>query len=64
MGAGPIWAAGPSAATPRNIDLALYLCPFGQGQRVLDVDAQITNGALDLGVAEKDLNGAKIARSL
>ena len=39
----------------------LHLGAFGKGKRVLDVDAKITNGALDLCMAEQDLHGAQIA---
>jgi hypothetical protein len=39
----------------------LHLGAFGKGKRVLNVDAKIANGALDLRVAEQDLHGAQIA---
>jgi hypothetical protein len=35
-----------------------------QQQRVLDIDAEISNSILDLGVAEQDLNGADVTRRL
>ena len=42
----------------------LHLRAFGKCERILDVDAQVTNGALDLRVAEQDLHGAQVARPL
>jgi hypothetical protein len=37
------------------------LSAFCQGQRVLDIDAKITDGILDLRVAEQDLHRPKVA---
>ena len=37
---------------------------FGDRERVLDLNAEILNGTLDLGVAEEDLDGAQIAGTL
>jgi hypothetical protein len=42
----------------------LHLSALGEGERILYVDAQIANGALDLGVAEQDLHSAQVARLL
>jgi len=42
----------------------LHLGAFGKGKRVLDVDAKIANGALNLRVAEQDLHGSQIAGGL
>ena len=40
------------------------LSAFGQFQSVLDVNAQVAHRAVDLGMAEKDLNGAEVASRL
>ena len=40
------------------------LRPLREGQGVLDVDTEIPNGVLDLGMAEKDLHGAQVAGCL
>jgi hypothetical protein len=40
----------------------LHLCAFSERERILDVDAQIPNGALDFRVAEQDLHGAQVGR--
>jgi hypothetical protein len=37
----------------------LYLCAFSERGRILDVDAQVPNGALDFRVADKDLHRAQ-----
>jgi hypothetical protein len=37
---------------------------FGQFQSVLHVNAQVAHRAVDLGMAEKDLNGAEVASRL
>lgn len=42
----------------------LHLRALSEGERVLDVHAQIANGALDLRVAEQDLHSAQVARLL
>ena len=42
----------------------LYLRAFSERERILDVDAEVPNGALDFRVAEQDLHGAQIARLL
>ena len=39
----------------------LYLRALSEGERILDVNAQIADGALDLRVAKQDLHGAQIA---
>ena len=31
----------------------LHLCALGEGERILDVDAEIADGAFDLRVAER-----------
>jgi hypothetical protein len=42
----------------------LHLRAFSKCERILDVDPQVPNGALDLRVAEQDLHGAQAARQL
>ena len=42
----------------------LHLRALSEGERILYVDAQIANRALDFRVAEQDLNGAKVTRLL
>jgi len=42
----------------------LYLRALGESERILDVHAQVPNGALDLRMAEQDLHGAQVARLL
>ena len=42
----------------------LYLRAFSERERILDVDAQVPNGALDFRVAEQDLHSAQVARLL
>jgi hypothetical protein len=39
----------------------LHLRALSKDERILDVNAQIANGALDLRVAKQDLHGAQIA---
>jgi hypothetical protein len=45
----------PSAAGP------LDLCALGPRQGIFNVDAEISHGALDLGVAKKDLHRFEVA---
>ena len=59
----PIMARSSSTLTPRNSRM-LHLCAFSERERILDVDAQVSNGALDFRVAEQDLHGAQVARLL
>src|ERR1700722_362869 len=42
----------------------LHLCAFGERERILYIDAQIANGALDFRVAEQDLHRAQVASLL
>ena len=42
----------------------LHLRPLRECERVLDVNAQVPDGALDLRMAEQDLHGAQVARLL
>src|SRR5260221_14064692 len=44
----------------RGAHQTLHLCAFGEGERILYVDAQIANGTLDLRVAEQDLHGTQV----
>ncbi len=39
------------------------LDPLGENQSILDSDIEIANRCLDLGKPEKDLSGARFARS-
>jgi hypothetical protein len=41
----------------------VHLCAFGEGERILDVDAEITNGALDRRVAQP-IRGFSLKRFL
>lgn len=40
---------------------ALYFNGFGDGQRILEFNAQVPDRTVHLGVAEKELNGSKIS---
>ena len=42
----------------------LYLRAFSDCERILDVDTEVPNGALDFRVPEQDLHGTQIARLL
>ncbi len=42
----------------------LHLRAFSKGERILDVDAQIANRALDLRMTEQNLHGAQVTRLL
>ena len=42
----------------------LYLRAFSESERILDVDTEVPNAALDFRVAEQDLHGTRIARLL
>lgn len=44
-------------APPRCSDVDL----FGDGKRVIDLDAEVSDGALHLGVAKEQLNRPEIA---
>ena len=46
-----------SALMSSDLDL------LGYGEGIIDIDAQVSNGALDLGVAEQELNGSKVPGS-
>jgi len=48
----------PRRAVTSELDL------LGEGEGVLDLDAEIRDGALDLGVDEQKLDGAQIAGAL
>jgi hypothetical protein len=37
---------------------------LGKNERILDIDAEIPDGRLDLGVAKKNLHRSQIARPL
>ncbi|VTZ50524.1 hypothetical protein MPC4_250032 [Methylocella tundrae] len=40
----------------------LQFYALGEGQRILDVDAEIANSALDLRVTEQDLDSPQVSR--
>ncbi len=42
----------------------LHLGALGKGERILDVNTEIANGALDLRMAEQDLHSAQVASLL
>ena len=42
----------------------LYLRAFSKRERILDIDAQVSNGSLDFRVAEQNLHGTQVARLL
>jgi hypothetical protein len=46
-------------AAPENLDLDL----LGNCERVINIDAEISDGALDLGMAQQELDGTEVARS-
>ena len=48
------------SALPRFSDVDL----LGYGKRVIDLDSEITDCTLDLGVAQQELNRSKISRFL
>jgi hypothetical protein len=57
--------ASPEAVKPRELAVgALDLSAFGQGERVFDIDPEVTDGAFDLCVSEEDLHSAQIAVAL
>jgi len=45
-------------------DEPLHLSDFGQGERVFDIDPEVTDGAFDLCLSEEDLHVAQIAGCL
>jgi hypothetical protein len=45
-------------AKVEDVVTSLHLRALSEGERIFYVDAQITNGALDLRVAEQDLHSA------
>lgn len=49
-----LWAAREGKPT------ALYFNGFGDGQRILEFNAQVPDRTVHLGVAEKELNGSEI----
>ena len=51
-------------AKAEELITSLHLRALSEGERVLYVDAQIANGALDLRVAKQDLHSAEIPRLL
>jgi hypothetical protein len=46
------------SALPANSDIDLFC--YGQG--VIDLDAEVSDGTFDFGVAEQKLHGPQIAR--
>ena len=48
----------------RRLLVRSHLSAFSQLQGILYVNAQVAHRAVDLGMAEKDLNGAEVARRL
>jgi hypothetical protein len=52
----------PEAVKPGAGCEPLDLSAFGQGERVFDIDPEVTDRAFDLGMSEQDLYGAQIAR--
>jgi hypothetical protein len=42
----------------------LHLRAFSQRKRILNIDAEVANRALDLRMAEQDLHGAEVSRLL
>ena len=50
-------------AAPSKVGAAVTsdLRPFGQGQSILNIHAEISDRALDLGMAKQDLDSSKIA---
>ena len=48
-----------TSALPGNSDINLFC--YGQG--VINLDAEVSDGAFDLGVAEQELHGSEVAGS-
>jgi hypothetical protein len=46
-----------TSALPGNSDINLFC--YGQG--VIDLDAEVSDGAFDLGMAEQELHGPQVA---
>jgi hypothetical protein len=42
----------------------LHFGALSQSESILDIDAEVADGALDLRMAEQDLHGAQISRLL
>lgn len=53
---------GSSAAdTVEEPESLLHLSALGESERILDVDAEISHGAFDLGMSEQDLHSAQVS---
>ena len=40
----------------------LNFIALGKGKRIIDVDAKISNGVLNVGMAQQNLDGSRVAR--
>jgi hypothetical protein len=54
---GPKWIGRSCLLCPGNSDINL----FRYGKGIIDLDAEVPDGAFDLGVPEQELHGAQIA---
>jgi hypothetical protein len=54
-------SGGSSTLTSRSLSKSLNLRALGESERIVNIDAQTSNGAFNLGVAQKNLNGAQVA---
>jgi hypothetical protein len=54
---GPKWSWRSCLLCPGNSDINLFC--YGKG--IIDLDAEVPDGAFDLGVPEQELHGAQIA---
>ena len=60
-GDGPLVAGQrPSSSAAVTSTARLHLCLLGDLQSIVNLDAEIPDGALELGVPEQELNGAEI----
>jgi len=50
--------------TTRSRDAQLDFSLLGNFQGVIDLDAEISNGAFQLGMAKQELNGPQVLRAL
>jgi hypothetical protein len=62
MGAVPLtWSAAGFLDFTLEEPQASDLSGVGKGERILDIDAEILRGALDLRLAEKEVHGSQVA---
>ncbi len=67
MGANCWYVGSADLRDPRDVEeirWLLHLGALGEEERVLDIDAQVTDRALDLCMTEQDLHSTQVARPL